>query len=151
MYDGICIVSFTLNEPVNSCVSEDWSPNLLEPDENITEDDMNVVCNSVVVIFPATLISPLKIPLPVTIKNLSILTPVFISNPLFGDIAALAEPDVIWSKSPIESADMFVIAEPSPLKKDADTVPVVNKEPVISVLTFIESLSFDILAVPAPL
>ena len=41
--------------------------------------------------------------------------------------------------------------EPSPAKNDADTVPVANTEPVISVLTFIESLSFDILAIPSPL
>ena len=46
---------------------------------------------------------------------------------------------------------MFVNCEPSPLKKDADTVPVANTEPVISVLTFIESLSFEIRAIPAPL
>jgi hypothetical protein len=37
----------------------------------------------------------LKIPLPVTIKNLSIVTPVFITNPLFGEIVAVAEPDLI--------------------------------------------------------
>ena len=42
---------------------------------------MYVVNNSVVVIFPATLISPLKMPLPVTIKKSFILTPVLIFNP----------------------------------------------------------------------
>ena len=56
---------------------------------------MYVANNSVVVIFPATLISPLKIPLPVTIKNLSIVTPVFTSNPLLGEILAVIEPDLI--------------------------------------------------------
>ena len=54
MYDGICIVSFTLNEPVNSCISNDWSPNLLEPDENITDEEIYVVFNSVAVIVPTT-------------------------------------------------------------------------------------------------
>jgi hypothetical protein len=31
--------------PVISCLSITLSPNLFEPDENITEDDINVVCN----------------------------------------------------------------------------------------------------------
>jgi len=75
---------------------------------------MYVANNSVVVIFPATLISPLKIPLPVTIKNLSIVTPVFTTNPLFGEICAIAEPDFNLSKSPIDVADIFVNPLPSP-------------------------------------
>jgi hypothetical protein len=66
-------------------------------------------------------------------------------------MVAVAEPDFNRLISPIDAADIFVMFEPSPAKKDADTVPVVNKEPVISVLTFIESLLFDILAVPSPL
>ena len=42
---------------------------------------MYVVNNSVVVIFPATEISPLKIPLPVTTKKSFTLTPVLTLNP----------------------------------------------------------------------
>jgi hypothetical protein len=56
---------------------------------------MYVANNSVVFIFPATLKSPLNIPLPVTIKNLSIVTPVFTNNPLLGEILAIIEPDLI--------------------------------------------------------
>jgi hypothetical protein len=46
----------------------------------------------------------LKIPLPLTIKNLSTLTPVLINNPLFGEIIAVTEPDFNLSKSPIDDA-----------------------------------------------
>ncbi len=42
---------------------------------------MYVVCISVDVILPATLISPLKIPLPVTIKKSFTVTPVLTLNP----------------------------------------------------------------------
>jgi len=75
---------------------------------------MYVANNSVVVIFPATLISPLKIPLPVTIKKSFILTPVFTSNPLFGDIDAIVEPDLILYISPIDDAFIFINPLPSP-------------------------------------
>lgn len=60
---------------------------------------MNVVCNSVVVIFPPTtklfaIVALLPIvALPLTIKKLSIETPVFTIKPLFGEIFAIAEPD----------------------------------------------------------
>ena len=68
LYDGIWTVSLIDTEPVNSCLSFVASPNLFEPDEKITEDEINVVCNSVVVILPATLISVLNIAAPLTIK-----------------------------------------------------------------------------------
>ena len=104
---------------------------MFEPDENITEDDMNVVCNSVVVIFPATLIFPLKIPLPLTIKKLSTVTPVFTTNPLFGEIVAVAEPDFILSISPIDAADILNNPLPSPLNKDAVIEDDTANDPVI--------------------
>jgi len=64
--------------------------------------------------------------------------PLFISNPLSGDIIAVAEPDFSLSISPTDVASMFVIPLPSPVitpptNKDSDT----NKEPeiLLSVLT----------------
>ena len=133
----------------------------MEPDENITDEEIYVVFNSVVVIVPATfkvcrvvVPSTFKLPAicaePLTPKYFSVTIPSFTSNPLFGEIVASAEPDFNLLISPIDAADMFVMFEPSPAKNEADIVPVVNTEPVISVLTFIESLSFDILATPAP-
>jgi hypothetical protein len=73
----------------------------------------------------------LKIPLPLTIKKLSTLTPVFISNPLFGDICAAEEPDFILLISPIESADILNNPLPSPLNNDAVIKDETPSEPVI--------------------
>jgi hypothetical protein len=68
------------------------SPNLFEPDENITDDDIKVVCNSVVVIFPLTfkfcviVTEPVIFELPLTAKPPLIEVGTFTTNPLFGDI-----------------------------------------------------------------
>jgi hypothetical protein len=72
----------------------------------------------------------LNIPEPVTIKNLSILTPVFTSKPLFGDICAIVEPDLIRYISPIESACILNNPLPSPLNKEADIKDEIFTEPV---------------------
>ena len=48
------IEPLTFKEPVISCLSTTLSPNLFEPEENITDDEINVVCNSVDVIRPPT-------------------------------------------------------------------------------------------------
>ena len=45
---------------------------------------------------------------------------------------------------------MFVSPLPSPCINEADTIPVANIEPVISVSTFIESLSSVIVALESP-
>ena len=52
------------------------------------------------------------------------------TNPLFGEILAIAEPDLIWSKSPNEDAKILNNPLPSPLKMDADTDDEIFKEPV---------------------
>jgi hypothetical protein len=112
---------------------------LFEPDENITEDEINVVCNSVAVILPATFKLLLMVALPVTIKNSFIVTPLLISKPLFGESMACAEPDFILSISPIAEAGIFTIPLPSPLKKDAEMDPEILSPPVICVFALITS------------
>jgi len=59
---------------------------LFEPVAYIIDDEINVVCNSVAVIFPPTVRLLLIFALPVRIKNSFIVTPLLISKPLFGDI-----------------------------------------------------------------
>lgn len=54
----------------------------------------------------------------------------FTTNPLFGEIFAIAEPDFICDKSPIALASMLNKPLPSPLNKDADTTDVTFTEPV---------------------
>jgi hypothetical protein len=66
---------------------------------------------------------------PVTIKKSLTVTPVFTSNPLFGERTTSTEPDFNLSISPIASAGMLNNCEPSPLKKDADTEPLIVSEP----------------------
>ena len=89
-------------------------------------------------IVPATLKSPLKIPLPVTTKKSFTVNDVCTSNPLFGEIIVCTEPDFILSISPIEDAGIFVIPLPSPTKvlattEDAEIDDDTNNEPVIFV------------------
>ena len=66
---------------------------------------------------------------PVTIKKSLTVTPVFTSNPLFGERTTSTEPDFNLSISPIASAGMLNNSEPSPLKNDADTEPLIVTEP----------------------
>ena len=40
LYAGILIESCIWTDPVNSCLSLDWSPNVLEPEVTNTEDDI---------------------------------------------------------------------------------------------------------------
>ena len=62
---------------------------------------MNVVCNSVAVIFPATFkfcvitTEPVIFEFPFTANTPSIEVGTFTTNPLFGEIVAVAEPDFI--------------------------------------------------------
>ena len=56
----------TLKEPVNWWISSNVSPNLVEPLENIIEDDTNSVWNSWAVTLPATVRFPLALILPIT-------------------------------------------------------------------------------------
>ena len=81
----------------------------------------------------ATPSSALTLPLsceePVTIKKSLIVTAVFTSKPLFGESITSTEPDFNLSISPIASAEMLNNCEPSPLKKDADTEPLMVTEP----------------------
>ena len=91
----------------------------------------------------------MKIPLPVTIKKSLIVTPLLTSNPLFGEIIAVDEPDLILSISPIESADILNNPLPSPLNTDADMDDETFNEPVICVLAFI--CNGDVLLTPITL
>jgi hypothetical protein len=128
-------------EPVNSWVSFDASPNLFEPDEKITEDEINVVFNSYVEILPPTFKLPSMFPSlpivmlfritaePVTPKFFVVVKSVCTTKPLFGEITASAEPDFNLSISPIADAGMLNNCDPSPLKNDADTVPLTKREP----------------------
>jgi phosphosulfolactate phosphohydrolase-like enzyme len=72
---------------------------------------------------------PLSCVEPVTIKKSLTLTPVLTSKPLFGERRTSTEPDFNLSISPIASAEMLNSCEPSPLKKDADTEPLIVTEP----------------------
>ena len=73
-------------EPVKLCVSSAVSPNLVEPDSYKTEDVTIEVCISFAVIIPDTFNEPVIV--------VSVLT----TNPLFGDIDAVALPLAIWNK-----------------------------------------------------
>ena len=103
----------------------------------------------IVAVPPTSKFSPI-VAEPVTPKYLSVTIPTLETKPLSGDILAIAEPDCILFISPTESADMFVNPLPSPFINEADTIPVANTEPVISVSTFIESLSSVIVALESP-
>ena len=70
---------------------------------------------------------------------------------MFGERTTSTEPDFNLSISPIAEAGILNISEPSPLKKEADTVPLTNtfaafrdddtfKEPVILVLDLISKV-----------
>ena len=74
---------------------------------------MYVANNSVVFIFPATVKSVLT------------------TNPLFGEIIAVAEPDFNLSKSPIAAALILNKPPPSPIKSEEVI------EPLIFTLEFI--------------
>ena len=54
----------------------------------------------------------------------------FTTNPLFGEIVAVAEPDFILSISPIDSALILNKPLPSPLNKDEDIDDDTLSEPV---------------------
>ena len=85
----------------------------------------------------------LKIPEEVTIKKSLILTPVFTSNPLFGEIDAVAEPLAILNASPV-NAERGILNNPAPSpvnEPETDPViciarsePVISREPVMSTL-----------------
>ena len=81
----------------------------------------------------ATPSSALTLPLscdePVTIKKSLTVAPVLTSNPLFGERRTSTEPDFNLSISPIADAGMLNNCDPSPLKNDADTVPLTKREP----------------------
>ena len=67
----------------------------------------------------------LKIPEEVTIKKSLIVTPVFISSPLFGEIDAVAEPLAILNESPL-NAERGILNKPAPSPtKEPDTEPVI--------------------------
>ena len=106
--------------------------------------------NVCVVIVPSTSkFSPILAE-PVTPKYFSVTIPTLVTKPSLGEILAIAEPDCNLLISPTESADIFDKPLPSPLMNEADTIPVVNNEPLISVSTFIESLSSVIVALESP-
>ena len=73
----------------------------------------------------------MKVAEPVTIKKSLIVTPLLTSNPLFGEIVAVVEPDFILLISPIESADILNNPLPSPLNKDAVIDDEILSEPLI--------------------
>jgi hypothetical protein len=56
---------------------------------------------------------------PFTAKPPLIEVGTFTTNPVFGEIIAVAEPDLILSISPIDVADILNNPLPSPLNKDA--------------------------------
>ena len=95
----------------------------------------------VTVSFPIIFVEPEIAVLPVTTNPPLICVFTFITNPLLGEIFAIAEPDFIWFISPIELALILTNPLPSPLKNDADTLP----------LTFIEPLtcSLPLIKIPA--
>ena len=87
---------------------------------------------SVDVILPLTLILPIIFALPVTFAFPVRVNPplmfvgTFTTNPLLGEISAIADPDFILLISPIEAADILNNPLPSPLNNDAETEPVTN-------------------------
>jgi len=87
---------------------------------------------SVDVILPLTLILPIILAFPVTfafpvkVNPPLIFVGTFTTNPLLGEICAIAEPDFILLISPIESACILNNPLPSPLNIDADIEPVIN-------------------------
>ena len=98
---------------------------------------MNVVCNSVVVIFPATFkfwlitTEPVMFEFPFTANTPPIEVGTFITNPLFGEMVAVAEPDFILSISPIDAALILNNPPPSPLNKDELIEDDIANDPVI--------------------
>ena len=98
---------------------------------------MNVVCNSVVVIFPATFkfwlitTEPVMFEFPFTVNPPLIEVGTFTTNPLFGEIVAVAEPDFILSMSPIDAALILNNPLPSPLNKDELIEDDIANDPVI--------------------
>jgi hypothetical protein len=115
---------------------------LFEPDEYITDDEIYVVNNSVVIILPATFkfwlitTEPVIFELPFTANPPLIEVGAPTTNPLFGEICAIAEPDLILSISPIASESILNNPLPSPLKRDADIDDEILSEPVIWVSDF---------------
>jgi len=83
------------------------------------DEEIYVVNNSVVLILPATVKSVLT------------------TNPLFGEIIAVAEPDFNLSKSPIAVALILNNPPPSPLNKDDEIDEDTFNEPVICSFPFI--------------
>ena len=71
------------------------------------------------------MISPTTFALPVKVNPPLIFVGTFITNPLLGEICAIAEPDFNLLISPIESACILNNPLPSPLNNDADTEPVI--------------------------
>ena len=52
---------FMFTDPVKVCVSSEVSPNLVEPDSNMIDEDINSVLNSCAVSIPVTVRSPANV------------------------------------------------------------------------------------------
>jgi len=91
--------------------------------------------NSVVCILPFTVkfcvitAEPVIFTFPFTANPPLMEVGTFTTNPLFGEMFATAEPDLIWSKSPNEDANILKSPLPSPLYNDADIDEDMFKEP----------------------
>ena len=101
-----------VTEPVNSCKSVTWLPNLFEPDENITEDDIISTKISLATILLSTKRSPVTLTSPFTSTSPSNDDDTLTKNPVCGEIDADAEPDInIFASS---TNGKFVKPLPSP-------------------------------------
>ena len=67
--EGTNTPSETNAEPVNSCLSSEVSPNLVDPDEYIILAETNSVWNSWAVTIPETVRSPVKVPSPLNLES----------------------------------------------------------------------------------
>ncbi len=81
--------------------------------------------------FPIMFVEPLRFVLPVTFNPPLMDVFTFTTNPLFGEIPAIAEPDLSWFISPIADALILNNPLPSPLKRDEDIEDETLSEPVI--------------------
>ena len=142
--------------PVISCLSDVASPNLFEPDEYITDEEIYVVCTSSACKIPpikrlfVIVTEPVILLLPFTDNPPLIEVGTFITNPLLGEICAIAEPDFNLLISPIESACILNNPLPSPLKIDAVTDPltftsafIVSDEPEGVSIKFVSIIDAD--------
>ena len=83
-----------VTEPVNSCKSVTWFPNLFEPDENIIEDEIISTNISLATILLSTNKSPVILTSPLTSISPSNDDDTFTKNPVKGEIDADAEPEI---------------------------------------------------------